>query len=344
MRYLFGFLCVCALGVVSLVGCGDTNVTVYCGTEASGGSGGTDLTPGIFACSEQGIRDAIAEGGGPHAFACDGLTTVKTEAEIIINNEVVLDGAGDLIVDGDEGHRVFRVTENVTAELRGFTVSGGQCMGDAFDCIGSAIKNSGTLTLTDSTLSNNRGVALLNEATMTMANSTMSNPEGAPDGVHNGSDVGAQVPQTLTIVNSTVDDMIQNFGILTLTHSTVDRVDTQFEDSVTIANSVVANCVDLEQPKSNGYNIESPGDTCGFDQPTDQFDVRAEDLRLGPLQDNGGLTQTRALEPGSVAIDAIPKAACVDADGEPLTTDQRGEPRPEKGGSMCDVGAVEVSR
>ncbi len=33
-------------------------------------------------------------------------------------------------------------------------------------------------------------------------------------------------------------------------------------------------------------------------------------------------------------------AACVDADSEPLTEDQRGEPRP--GGSMCDVGAFEV--
>jgi len=49
---------------------------------------------------------------------------------------------------------------------------------------------------------------------------------------------------------------------------------------------------------------------------------------------------THALEPGSVAIDQIPEADCLDADGEPLTTDQRGEPRP--GGSMCDVGSFEV--
>jgi len=53
-------------------------------------------------------------------------------------------------------------------------------------------------------------------------------------------------------------------------------------------------------------------------------------------------TETNALLPGSVAIDVIPEAACVDADGEPLTTDQRGEPRPEAGGSMCDVGAFEL--
>lgn len=45
---------------------------------------------------------------------------------------------------------------------------------------------------------------------------------------------------------------------------------------------------------------------------------------------------TAALGTGSVAIDAIPGDACeVDAD-------HRGEPRPEMGGTMCDVGSVEV--
>jgi hypothetical protein len=51
---------------------------------------------------------------------------------------------------------------------------------------------------------------------------------------------------------------------------------------------------------------------------------------------------THALLPGSVAIDQVPEADCVDADGAPLTTDQRGEPRPETGGTMCDLGAFEV--
>jgi hypothetical protein len=39
---------------------------------------------------------------------------------------------------------------------------------------------------------------------------------------------------------------------------------------------------------------------------------------------------------GSVAIDWIPEADCG------VSTDQRGQPRPETGGSMCDVGSVEV--
>jgi hypothetical protein len=45
---------------------------------------------------------------------------------------------------------------------------------------------------------------------------------------------------------------------------------------------------------------------------------------------------THALLPGSVAIDKIPEVDCE------VTTDQRGEPRPDPGGSMCDVGAFEV--
>jgi hypothetical protein len=89
---------------------------------------------------------------------------------------------------------------------------------------------------------------------------------------------------------------------------------------------------------SNGYNIESPGNTCGFDPDgTDQVNVSADDLNLGELADNGGPTMTHALltEPTvSLAIDQIPEAACV------VTTDQRGMPRP--GERMCDVGSVEL--
>jgi hypothetical protein len=109
---------------------------------------------------------------------------------------------------------------------------------------------------------------------------------------------------------------------------------------VTLTNTLVDDdCLDVV---SGGGNLESPGDTCGFDQPTDQVNVSAEDLKLGPLQNNGGPTETHALLPGSLAIDQIAEADCVDADGAPLTTDQRGEPRPETGGTMCDVGAFEV--
>ena len=85
---------------------------------------------------------------------------------------------------------------------------------------------------------------------------------------------------------------------------------------------------------SNGYNIEAPSDTCGFDQGTDQVDVSVDDLKLDVLADNGGPTMTHALLPGSVAIDVIPGAACE------VDEDQRGVTRPQ--GAMCDVVAFEV--
>ena len=92
---------------------------------------------------------------------------------------------------------------------------------------------------------------------------------------------------------------------------------------------------------SDGGNIESPGNTCGFDDLIDQVNVSAGQLNLGLLEDNGGTTLTHAPEPPSFAIDAIDPEDCVDAEGQPLTSDQRGATRPQ--GPRCDVGAVEVT-
>ena len=60
----------------------------------------------------------------------------------------------------------------------------------------------------------------------------------------------------------------------------------------------------------------------------------ALDPVLGDPEDNGGPTPTRALLPGSPAIDAGPES-CVPA------TDQRGVQRPQ--GPACDIGAFEVT-
>ncbi len=99
------------------------------GFESCSGSDsltGTRIEPvDIFPCTEQGIRDAITLGGGPHTFACAGPTTVVTEAEIVIDYNVILDGEGDLTVDGNEDHRVFSVAEGIEAELHGFSVTRG---------------------------------------------------------------------------------------------------------------------------------------------------------------------------------------------------------------------------
>jgi len=85
---------------------------------------------------------------------------------------------------------------------------------------------------------------------------------------------------------------------------------------------------------STGYNVESPGDSCGLGAPSDLVDVPVQSLALGPLRDNGGPTETHALMTASDALDRIDPTTCE------VDTDQRGEPRP--GGSMCDAGAFEL--
>ena len=61
------------------------------------------------------------------------------------------------------------------------------------------------------------------------------------------------------------------------------------------------------------------------------------------LQNNGGPTQTVALEPNSQAVGFIPVANCTDQSSpspQPLTTDQRGLPRPDPNNpNFCDAGA-----
>jgi len=62
---------------------------------------------------------------------------------------------------------------------------------------------------------------------------------------------------------------------------------------------------------------------------------------LGPLQFNGGPTQTIALLPGSNAIDTgDPELGCIGPDLLPFATDQRGAARVL--GVRCDVGAYEA--
>jgi hypothetical protein len=117
----------------------------------------------------------------------------------------------------------------------------------------------------------------------------------------------------------------------------------QNESAMTMRNTIVeGDCVMLAPLLSLGGNVESTGNSCGFDPAgTDLVDVPKLALNLGPLADNGGPTQTQALAPFSVALDRISEPECVDADGLPLLTDQRGVSRPQ--GPACDSGAFELS-
>jgi len=84
---------------------------------------------------------------------------------------------------------------------------------------------------------------------------------------------------------------------------------------------------------SGGYNLEG-GTDCGFKSKGDLQETFA-DFSSSEPQDNGGNTNTLALEPAAAGVDAIPTSFRY-CDG----TDQRGISRPQ--GAGCDMGAVEL--
>lgn len=83
---------------------------------------------------------------------------------------------------------------------------------------------------------------------------------------------------------------------------------------------------------SFGYNVTDDA-SCLATTTGDQV---VADTMLGPLADNGGLTETMALLAGSAALDAIPPGSAECGD---IPDDQRGIVRPQ--GTNCDSGAYE---
>ncbi|MBI3910970.1 MAG: hypothetical protein HY320_08560, partial [Armatimonadetes bacterium] len=169
------------------------------------------------------------------------------------------------------------------------------------------------LTLGNSTLSGNRAFAgggLVNGDHVRMTNCTLfGNRAEAGGGIRNLSDTGLELGNTL------------------------------------IANSGAGrNCVSDENVAitSLGSNLDSDG-TCGLTQPSDQSGTPEAPLdpMVGPLQNNGGPTETHALSPGSPAVDAGDDTLA------PADRDQRGFARiadgDRDGTARIDIGAFELS-
>lgn len=127
--------------------------------------------------------------------------------------------------------------------------------------------------------------------------------------------------------------------------------------SIIVANSIIAHNSDFSPITQNpdcygeihslGYillgalqpNCWFTGDMTGVEYGSVAMQL---DPGLGPLANNGGPTHTRALLVGSGAVDAGNPAGCIDHLLGPLTTDQRGFPRPV--GQACDLGAFEMEK
>jgi len=98
MRYLFGFVCVCALGLVPLVGCSDTNgdggsggTAGTGGTAGNGGTGGADTASVVFF-----IREFVP---GVPAEPLEGVEICETGATNCVTTNATGNATLELPVD-----------------------------------------------------------------------------------------------------------------------------------------------------------------------------------------------------------------------------------------------------
>jgi CSLREA domain-containing protein len=201
------------------------------------------------------------------------------------------------------------------------------------------IYSKGPLTVRNSAITGNWASAqyatapgILCEGPTTITNSTIvGNQSGSV--YSGGGGILALSHSHLALVNSTVTGNTAARGGGIYIDSTA---------SATLTNTLVADNIAIEwHPDLQALGTVNAmhsliGDAAGhsIDNETDGniVGVSAADLYVGALADNGGLTPTLALLPGSPAIDAASSARCP-------ATDQRGVLRPQ--GAGCDIGAFE---
>jgi hypothetical protein len=209
------------------------------------------------------------------------------------------------------------------------TLDGVAVKGNTSDYSGGIYSENGALNITDSTVSGTTSGEYVGGVThysgpADITNSTISGNKAATFG---GGVLAATA--SINVRNSTIASNESGGlggGILTAGPGSSVVV----KNTIVSGNSIV-NCGDIGQfggvIASQGNNISSDG-SCSFNQPTDK---RNTNPKLGPLQDNGGPTDTHALLKGSPAIDA---------GGKPFPPkDQRGVKRPQ--GKRSDIGAYE---
>ena len=185
-------------------------------------------------------------------------------------------------------------------------------------------------------------------STLTLVNSTVSGNSATRSGggIGEGGDFG-----TVASYNSTIsgNSALNGGGVFVGGGVTAN-----------LANTIVAANTNPAVPNASGpdcqgtltsqdYNLLGNNSGCtlvnaaGAGAPGDQIGTPAQPINplLGPLQNNGGPTLTQALLPGSPAIDAGNPGGCRDGRQNLLTTDQRGQPRPDSNSGRCDIGAFE---
>lgn len=223
----------------------------------------------------------------------------------------------------------------VSANTAGSTASGGSGTGGGIKNVGVSGK---TLAITESTIVGNTakdGDGLYNSSAgeATLTNTTVTDngensTQGQGGGIYNDS-TSAMSLANVTLTGNEASFTAGDGGNLYNANATASALTAK--DTI-IANPLTSgNCNDTNKPTSLGNNL-------GFDPNGDTHPCFSPgggnvfgDPVLGPLQNNGGPTQTEAIPKTSAALDA--GAGCP-------TIDQRGFPRPQ--GPACDIGAFEL--
>jgi predicted outer membrane repeat protein len=286
------------LGGGILIAVGSTVTITNSTLSANSGTGGGIFNSGMLTVTNSTLSSnstgSTGSGGGIYN-ANPGMITLTTST--LSGNSAFT--AGGILNEGGG-----------TVTIASSTLSGNFAIGarPGAEGGGGAIANAGALTITNSTLSGNSaggfgGGAIYGGGTLTIASSTLSGNFAFGGGFAGGA-AGGGIRGTVTHVRNTI-----------------------------IAGNTAPTAPDLAgdlgSQGSQGYNlIGNTQGGSGFD-PTDLLNV---DPLLGPLQDNGGPTQTMALLAGSPALNA----------GEPAqlgVADQRGVVR--SGG--VNIGAYQAS-
>ena len=295
----------------------------------------TDATAAV-AISGVTIRHGHPKAGTDHGGAIlnhAGASLTVTDS-VVTNNTANCGGgisnAGGGAVD------VFRSTFTANTS----TDCGG---GGLINHQNAAGKPRNVLTIIESTVSgnhsNNPGGGLWNGGTLTVTNSTVSGNTARFGGaLYNFSGSGNQ-NATATFANSTV----------TGNSATSSKGGLWNNKTIQLTNTILAGNTAPSQPDCNsftslGHNLIGNNSGCSFTPAA--TDVVNGDPKLGPLQDNGGLTFTHALLEGSQAIDTGNPAEPGSGGNACEATDQRGVARPvdgdEDGTTVCDIGAYEA--
>ncbi len=311
------------------------DLTITNGLSAGGYGDGIDITGGAgpVTVNDSTLSDNGTAGGGWGGGIYNFDDTLTVTDSLFSNDNRYFGGA----INSNGG----------TLTLTDSTLSGNS------SAAGGGIDNGGMATVTDSTLSgepytaNGSAGGIYNTGTMTVTHSTVS---GNSVGGSGGAITNAG---TMSLTDSTLSDNsagyigggIANVGTMTLTDSTLSDNSAPgghgggiYNDStINLGATIVANSSsggDCYLPGGTfndlGYNLDDDG-SCNL---TATGDVSNSPAGLDPtgLQDNGGPTQTIALEAGSPAIRAVTDPTLCPP------TDQRGYVK----SVPCDMGAFET--